>query len=128
MTCSCWRFKTSTKTGVFYYRSKNPEGGFQNPPSAQSKTAFATSNEYINLYNHYSKAIRDATGINEVMDASTPKGDALVGVTTGPCRRQQRTVRHHQRKHGFVPPGLRGHCKGLQVIPTTQFYRVYKKL
>ncbi len=24
--------------------------------------------------------IRDTTGINEVMDASTPKGDALVGV------------------------------------------------
>ena len=24
--------------------------------------------------------IRDATGINEMMDASTPKGDTLVGV------------------------------------------------
>ena len=41
------------QTGVFYYRSKNPEGGFQ---------------------------IRDTTGINEMMDASTPKGDTLVGV------------------------------------------------
>jgi len=32
------------------------------------------------LYNHYLRLIRDTTGINEAMDASTPKGDALVGV------------------------------------------------
>ena len=32
------------------------------------------------MYNHYLKMIRDATGINEVMDASSPKADALVGV------------------------------------------------
>ena len=37
-------------------------------------------NELIGLYNHYLRMIRDATGINEVMDASSPKGDALVGV------------------------------------------------
>ena len=32
------------------------------------------------MYNHYLRLIRDTTGINEAMDASTPKGDALVGV------------------------------------------------
>lgn len=37
-------------------------------------------NELINIYNHYLRLIRDTTGINEAMDASTPKGDALVGV------------------------------------------------
>ena len=68
------------QTGVFYYRSKNPEGGFQNPPIREIPNSIRNINEYIGLYNHYLRMIRDATGINEVMDASTPKGDALVGV------------------------------------------------
>lgn len=68
------------QTGVFYYRSKNPEGGFQNPPIRSIENNIRNINEYINLYNHYLRMIRDATGINEVMDASTPKGDSLVGV------------------------------------------------
>jgi hypothetical protein len=61
------------QTGVFYYRSKNPEGGFQNPPVREIGNS-------IRLYNHYLTMIRDTTGINEAMDASSPKGDALVGV------------------------------------------------
>ncbi len=68
------------QTGVFYYRSKNPEGGFQNPPIREIGNSIRNVNELIGLYNHYLKMIRDATGINEVMDASSPKGDALVGV------------------------------------------------
>ena len=31
------------QTGVFYYRSKNPEGGFQNPPIREIETLFETS-------------------------------------------------------------------------------------
>ena len=68
------------QTGIMYYRSKNPEGGFQNPPIRSIENSIRNINEYINLYNHYLRMIRDATGVNEVMDASTPKGDALVGV------------------------------------------------
>jgi len=68
------------QTGVFYYRSKNPEGGFQNPPIREIGNSIRNINELIGLYNHYLRMIRDATGINEVMDASTPKADALVGV------------------------------------------------
>lgn len=68
------------QTGVFYYRSKNPEGGFQNPPIREIGNSIRNINEFINLYNHYLRMIRDATGINEAMDASTPKGDQLVGV------------------------------------------------
>ena len=68
------------QTGVFYYRSKNPEGGFQNPPIREIGNSIRNINELIGLYNHYLKMIRDATGINEVMDASSPKADALVGV------------------------------------------------
>ena len=37
-------------------------------------------NEFIALYNHYLRMIRDATGINEAMDGTTPKGEQLVGV------------------------------------------------
>jgi hypothetical protein len=68
------------QTGVFYYRSKNPEGGFQNPPVREIGNSIRNINELIGLYNHYLRMIRDATGINEMMDASTPKGDTLVGV------------------------------------------------
>lgn len=68
------------QTGVFYYRSKNPEGGFQNPPVREIGNSIRNINELIGLYNHYLRMIRDATGINEMMDGSTPKGDTLVGV------------------------------------------------
>ena len=68
------------QTGVFYYRSKNPEGGFQNPPVREIGNTIRNINELVGLYNHYLQLIRDTTGINEAMDASTPKGDALVGV------------------------------------------------
>ncbi len=68
------------QTGVFYYRSKNPEGGFQNPPIREIGNTIRNINELIALYNHYLRMIRDATGINEVMDGTTPKGEALVGV------------------------------------------------
>tara|TARA_R110000796_G_scaffold66718_2_gene153271 strand:- start:1809 stop:4247 length:2439 start_codon:yes stop_codon:yes gene_type:complete len=68
------------QTGVFYYRSKNPEGGFQNPPVREIGNAIRNIGELVNIYNHYLRMIRDATGINEVMDGTTPKGDALVGV------------------------------------------------
>jgi hypothetical protein len=68
------------QTGVFYYRSKNPEGGFQNPPVREIGNTIRNINELIGLYNHYLRLIRDTTGINEVVDASSPKTDALVGV------------------------------------------------
>lgn len=68
------------QTGVFYYRSKNPEGGFQGAPIQQIPNSIRNINELIGIYNHYLRLIRDTTGINEMMDASTPKGDTLVGV------------------------------------------------
>ena len=68
------------QTGVFYYRSKNPEGGFQNPPVRAIDNQIRNINELIGIYNHNLRMIRDATGINEVMDGTSPKGDQLVGV------------------------------------------------
>ena len=68
------------QTGVFYYRSKNPEGGHQNPPIREIGNSIRNINELIGLYNHYLRLIRDTTGINEAMDASSPKGEDLVGV------------------------------------------------
>lgn len=68
------------QTGVFYYRSKNPDGTGQAPPIREIGNSIRNINELIALYNHYLRLIRDTTGINEAMDASSPKGDALVGV------------------------------------------------
>ena len=67
------------QTGVFYYRSKNPDGGFQNPPIREIGNAVRNINEFIGIYNHYLRLIRDATGINEVMDATSPNTNELVG-------------------------------------------------
>jgi hypothetical protein len=117
------------QTGVFYYRSKNPEGGFQNPPIRSIENSIRNINEYINLYNHYLRMIRDATGINEVMDASTPKGDALVGV------RQQALAAGNNALYDITNASMvlyRRVCedivKCLQVIPDDSvLYRVYQK-
>ena len=68
------------QTCVFYYRSKTPEGAPQGAPIQQIPNAIRNINEMIALYNHYMQLIRDTTGINEQMDGTTPKGDALVGV------------------------------------------------
>ena len=68
------------QTGVFYYRSKNPEGGFQNPPIRSLDNSIRNINELIGIYNHNLRLIRDTTGINEVMDGTSPKGEQLVGV------------------------------------------------
>lgn len=68
------------QTGVFYYRSKNPEGGFQNPPIRSLDNSIKNINELIGIYNHNLRLIRDTTGINEVMDGTSPKGEQLVGV------------------------------------------------
>ena len=68
------------QTGVFYYRSKNPDGGFQNPPIREIGNSIRNINELIGIYNHYLRLIRDTTGINEVTDASSPNSEALVGV------------------------------------------------
>ena len=48
--------------------------------SVRSATLFGNINEFIALYNHYLRMIRDTTGINEAMDGTTPKGEQLVGV------------------------------------------------
>jgi len=117
------------QTGVFYYRSKNPEGGFQNPPIRSIENNIRNINEYIGLYNHYLRMIRDTTGINEVMDASTPKGDALVGV------RQQALAAGNNALYDITNASLiiyKKVCsdivKCLQVIPTDSvLYRVYSK-
>ena len=64
-----------------YYRSKNPEGGFQNPPVRSLDNSIRNINELISIYNHNLRLIRDTTGINEVMDGTSPKGELLVGVS-----------------------------------------------
>jgi len=116
------------QTGVFYYRSKNPEGGFQNPPIREIDNSIRNINELIGLYNHYLKMIRDATGINEVMDASSPKGDALVGV------RQQALAAANNAIYDITNSSMilyKKVCsdvvKCLQVIhPDSVLYRIYE--
>ena len=117
------------QTGVMYYRSKNPEGGFQNPPVRALENQIRNINSFISLYNHYLRMIRDTTGVNEVMDASTPKGDALVGV------QQQAIAAGNNALYDITNASLviyKRVCedivKCLQIIPEDSvLYRVYKK-
>jgi len=116
------------QTGVFYYRSKNPEGGFQNPPVRPLDNSIRNINELIALYNHYLRMIRDATGINEVMDGTTPKGDQLVGV------RQQQLAAGNNALYDITNASLvlyRRVCedvvKCLQIIPPKSIlYQAYE--
>lgn len=116
------------QTGVFYYRSKNPEGGFQNPPIREIGNSIRNINELIGLYNHYLRMIRDATGINEVMDASSPKTDALVGV------RQQALAAANNAIYDITNSSMilyKKVCsdivKCIQVIhPESVLYRIYE--
>ena len=117
------------QTGIMYYRSKNPEGGFQNPPIRAIDNQIRNINSYISLYNHYLRMIRDATGVNEVMDASTPKGDALVGV------QQQAMAAGNNALYDITNASLilyRKVCadivKCLQIIPEDSvLYSIYEK-
>ena len=117
------------QTGIMYYRSKNPEGGFQNPPIRSIENQIRNINSFISLYNHYLRMIRDATGVNEVMDASTPKGDALVGV------QQQAIAAGNNALYDITNASLvlyKKVCsdivKCLQIIPEDSIlYSVYEK-
>lgn len=116
------------QTGIFYYRSKNPEGGFQNPPIREIGNAIRNIEAYVNTYNHYLRMIRDATGINEVVDASTPKGDALVGV------RQQAIEASNNATYDITHASMMLYkkvveyvVKCLQIVPPQSvIYRVYE--
>jgi hypothetical protein len=116
------------QTGVFYYRSKNPEGGFQNPPIREIGNSIRNINEFIALYNHYLRMIRDTTGINEAMDGSTPKGEQLVGV------REQAIAAGNNAIYDITNASMllfKRVCedivKCLQVIPKESIlYRVYE--
>jgi hypothetical protein len=116
------------QTGVFYYRSKNPEGGFQNPPVREISNQIRNINELVSLYNHYLRMIRDATGLNEVVDGSTPKGDALVGV------RQQAIEASNNATYDITHSAMilyKKVCedivKCLQILPTDSvIYRTYE--
>lgn len=117
------------QTGVFYYRSKNPEGGFQNPPVREIGNAIRNIQELIGLYNQYLNMIRDTTGLNEVVDGSTPKGDSLVGV------RQQAISASNNAIYDITYASqvlYKRVCedvvKCLQVLsPESILYRVYEK-
>jgi hypothetical protein len=116
------------QTGVFYYRSKNADGSFQNPPIRPLDNAIRNINELITIYNHALRMIRDATGINEVMDGTSPKGDQLVGV------RQQQLAAANNALYDITNASMvlyRRVCedivKCLQILPPKSIlYRAYE--
>lgn len=68
------------KTSVLLYRDEEVDGqrgGSPITPLSQHNTIFQ---DLAATYNQYIKKIQDATGVNEAMDASSPKGEQLVGV------------------------------------------------
>lgn len=68
------------QSGIWYYRSKAVDGSGKNVGITAIPNAIRNINELIALYNHNLNMIRDVTGINEVVDGSTPNSEALVGV------------------------------------------------
>lgn len=115
------------QTGVFYYRGKNPEGGHQNPPIREIGNSIRNINELIGLYNHYLRLIRDATGINEVMDATTPKGEHLVGVREQAMQASNNAIYNITNASMVLyKKVVEDVVKCLQIIPMESvLYRVY---
>jgi hypothetical protein len=117
------------QTGVMYYRGKNPEGGFQNPPIREINNSIRNINELIGLYNHYLRMIRDATGVNEAVDGSSAKSDALVGV------REQQAAAANNALYDITHASLvlyKRVCedviKCLQILPKNSvLYKTYEK-
>jgi len=68
------------KTSVFYWRSKTIDGQRTQTPVQPIPNSIRNIQELANVYNLYLNMIRDATGINEAMDGSSPRGEQLVGV------------------------------------------------
>jgi len=116
------------QTGVFYYRSKNPEGGMQAPPIREIGNAIRNIQELVALYNHYLQLIRDTSGINESMDGTTPKGDMLVGV------QQNAILQGNNAIHDITNASMMMYkkvcqdvVKCLQIIPEDSvLYRMYE--
>lgn len=70
------------QTGTFYYNRVNPDGSPMNgSPIEELENGLSKDVPmYINIYNHNLNMIRDMTGVNEAVDASTPSPEALVGI------------------------------------------------
>jgi len=116
------------QTGVFYYRSKTPDGAPSAPPIQQIPNAIRNINEMISLYNHYLQLIRDTSGINEQMDGTTPKGEALVGVQQLALQQGNNAI--HDTMHASMMLYKRvcqDVVKCLQIIPTDSvLYKIYE--
>ena len=116
------------QTGVFYYRSKTPDGAPSAPPIQQIPNAIRNINEMISLYNHYLQLIRDTSGINEQMDGTTPKGEALVGVQQMALQQGNNAI--HDTMHASMMLYKRvcqDVVKCLQIVPKDSIlYRMYE--
>lgn len=68
------------KTGIYYYNGIDDDGSGKRTPLQPLDNSIRNINQLAATYHHYMNMIRDTTGINEVMDGSSPKGDQLVAV------------------------------------------------
>ncbi len=69
------------ETGNMLTRSLDDQGNAMGPPMSELENGMARDvMNYISIINFYLGLLRDATGINEIADASTPDPDMLKGV------------------------------------------------
>jgi hypothetical protein len=69
-------------TGRLYYSGRNEDGTPNNNPITPLPNGIDISGlqAAIMVYNHHMEMIRDLTGINSAVDASSPSSESLVGV------------------------------------------------
>lgn len=93
-----------TQTGNFIYRSKDSEGEVINS-SAITPLINGVSPEIgrlVEIINYNINMIRNATGLNELSDSSTPDKDALVGVQKMALAASNAAVRHIKEAYEFI--------------------------
>jgi len=92
------------QTGNLLYRRLDDAGNIQAPPMQELENGMARDvMNYIAIINFYFSLLRDATGINEIADASTPHPDMLKGVAEMAIASTNNALKHlfNARKYLF---------------------------
>ena len=117
------------KTNVLLYRDEEIDGARGGSPIIPLPQRAEVFMHLANTYNHYIRMIQDATGVNDALDASSPKGEQLVGVREQAIQAGNNAtydiVIAMKHLYGKVVQDI---VKCLQVLPRdSALYAVYEK-
>lgn len=98
------------QTGSVIGRTQTSEGDYSQGSIPIKELSTNSGNQkiqsLITTYNHYLQSIRDVTGLNEAIDASTPSSESLVGVQKLAILNSNTATRHIQDAGVYITKKL----------------------